>query len=126
MRGRSAAKGEADMCANMQPRRNDVDRLLVAMIAEVLLVCAVALGFFLQFDIPVTYATGIALSVLFAGSLICWRSQASSFAILGLSLLAVEAMLAVRFPTLVFPFAVADVILLVVVSGIWHTGEKDG
>jgi hypothetical protein len=113
------------MCANMQSRRSDVDRLLVAMIAEVLLICAVALGFFVQFSIPITYATGGALLMLFAGSLICWKSQAASFAILGLSLLAVEIMLALRFPIFVFPFAIADVIILIVVSGSWQTGEKE-
>ena len=113
------------MCANMHARKPEIDRLLVAMIAEVLLICAVALGFFVQFSIPISYATGGALLMLFAGSLLCWKSQAASFAILGLSLLAVEAMLALRFSVLVFPFAIADIVLLIVVAGAWHTGDKD-
>ena len=123
MRGSFAAKGEK-MCANVQARKTDADRLLIAMIAEVLLVCAVALGFFMQIDIPLAYSTGAMLFMLFAGLLLCWKSQTASFVILGLSLLAVETMLALRFPPLVLPFAIADVILLIVVSGAWHTGEK--
>ena len=85
----------------------------------------VALGFFMQSSVSITYGTGATLFMLFAGSLLCWKSQTASFVILGLSLLAVEIMLALRFPSLVFPFAIADVILLIVASGAWHTGEKD-
>jgi hypothetical protein len=105
-------------------KKEAIDHVLVAMIAEVLLICAATLAFFVQFNLPVTIATGCALVSIFAGSLLCWKSQAASFAILGISLLAVEIMLALRFPVLIFPFALVDVLLVMVLSGAWHTSEQ--
>ena len=99
------------------------DSVLVSMIAEVLLVCATSLVFFVQLDIPLTFATGGALGVLFIGSLLCWKSQAAAFAILALSLFAIEAILIQRFGVLLLPFAFVDIILLMAVSGFWRTGE---
>lgn len=113
------------MCADYHPRgREAVDSVLVAMVAEVLLICASVLGFFVQFDLPVYFATGGALAALFIGSVLCWKSPLAASAILALSLFAVEAMLATRFPLLLLPFAVVDIILVMVVAGVWHTGEQ--
>jgi hypothetical protein len=98
--------------------------MLVAMIAEVLLVCATALGFFVQFDLPVSVATGGALAVLFIGSVLCWKSQAAASAIIAISLLSVQAMLTLRFSILLLPFALADVILVMVVVGGYRAGEE--
>ncbi|MFA6328615.1 MAG: hypothetical protein WCY41_04160 [Candidatus Micrarchaeia archaeon] len=110
------------MCATY---RNDAaDSVLVAMIAEVLLVCATALGFFVQFDLPVSLATGGALAVLFIGSVLCWKSPLAASAVLAISLLCVQAMLTMRFPILLLPFALADIILVMVVAGGWHAGEQ--
>jgi hypothetical protein len=100
------------------------DHVLVAMIAEILLVCATALGFFVQFDLPISVATGSAIFVLFIGSLLCWKSQPAAYAILALSLLCVQAMLVLRFSLLLLPFALVDIILVMVVSGAWHAGEQ--
>ena len=112
------------MCAKYHAREKEaVDRVLVAMIAEVLLVCATALGFFVQFNLPISFATGGALAVLFIGSLLCWKSSAASIAILALSLLSVQIMLILRFPILLLPFTLVDLILVMVVSGFWNTGE---
>jgi len=94
------------------------------MVAEVLLICAVVLGFFVQFSLPASAATGGALLVLFIGSLLCWKSPVAATAILALSLLAVEAMLVLRFPVMLLPFALADIVLVMVVSGAWHAGEQ--
>ncbi|MFA6907993.1 MAG: hypothetical protein WC263_04160 [Candidatus Micrarchaeia archaeon] len=111
--------------ATYRARENEAaDSVLVAMVAEVLLVCATALGFFVQFNLPVTVATGGALAVLFIGSIFCWKSPLAASAILAISLLAVEAMLALRFPVLLLPFALADVILVMVVAGGYHAGEQ--
>lgn len=98
--------------------------MLVAMIAEILLVCATALGFFVQLDLPISVATGGAIFVLFIGSLLCWKSQPAAYAILALSLLCVQAMLVLRFSLLLLPFALADIILVMIVSGAWHAGEQ--
>lgn len=107
-------------------RRNDAaDRVLVAMVAEVLLICAVVLGFFVQFSLPASASTGGALLVLFIGSLLCWKSQLAASAILAASLIAVEAMLVLRFPILLLPFALADIVLVMMVSGAWHAGEQN-
>jgi hypothetical protein len=92
----------------------------MAMVAEVLLVCATALGFFVQFDLPLTFATGGALAVLFIGSVLCWKSQAAAGAILALSLLSVQAMIALRFPVLILPFALVDLVLVMVAFGGWR------
>jgi hypothetical protein len=100
------------------------DHVLVAMIAEILLICATALGFFVQFELPVSVATGGAIFVLFIGSLLCWKSQPAAYAILALSLLCVQAMLVLRFSLLLLPFALVDVILVMIVSGAWHAGEQ--
>ena len=113
------------MCAIYRTGGNDAaDSILVAMIAEVLLVCATVLGFFVQFNLPVSLATGGALAVLFIGSIFCWKSPLASSAILAISLLAVQIMLILRFPILLLPFALVDLILVMVVSGGWHTGER--
>jgi len=100
------------------------DRVLVAMIAEVLLICATALGFFVQFELPVSVATGGAIFVLFVGSLLCWKSQVAAYGILAISLLCVQAMLVMRFSLLMLPFALVDIILVMMVSGAWHAGEQ--
>jgi len=94
------------------------------MIAEVLLVCATVLGFFVQFNLPVSLATGGALAVLFIGSIFCWKSHLAASAILAISLLSVQVMLILRFPILLLPFALADIILVMVVAGGYHTGEQ--
>ena len=99
------------------------DSVLVAMVAEVLLICATSLVFFVQLDLPITFSTGGALGVLFIGSLLCWKSQAAAGAVLALSLLFIQAILIQRFGILLLPFAVVDIILLAIVSGFWHTGE---
>jgi len=99
------------------------DSVLVAMIAEVLLICATSLVFFVQLDLPIAFATGGALGVLFIGSLLCWKNQTAAGAILALSLLAIELILIQRFGVLLLPFAAVDIILVIVVSGFWHTGE---
>jgi len=113
------------MCATYRARENDAaDSVLVAMIAEVLLVCATALGFFVQFSLPITLATGGALAVLFIGSIFCWKSPLAASAILAISLLAVQAMLILRFPIIMLPFALVDIILVMVVAGGWHAGEQ--
>ena len=94
------------------------------MIAEVLLVCATVLGFFVQFNLPVSLATGGALAVLFIGSIFCWKSPLAASAILAISLLSVQVMLILRFPVLLLPFALVDIILVMVVAGGYHTGEQ--
>ncbi|MCX6771988.1 MAG: hypothetical protein NTX79_08130 [Candidatus Micrarchaeota archaeon] len=113
------------MCAIHRARENAaVDGILLAMIAEVLLVCATALGFFVQLDLPIAFATGGALAVLFIGSVFCWKSRTAASAILALSLAYVQIMLITRFPILLLPFALVDVITVMIVSGVWHTGEQ--
>jgi len=62
--------------------------------------------------------------VLFIGSLLCWKNQVAALAILAISLFSVEAMLALRFPMLLLPFALADIVVVMVVSGAWHAGEQ--
>ena len=100
-----------------------VDSVLVAMIAEVLLICATALGFFVQFNLPVSVATGCALGVLFIGSVLCWKSTVAASAILAISLLSVQIMLILRFPILMLPFALVDIVILMVVAGGWHAED---
>ena len=113
------------MGADYHSRKNEAaDSILVAMIAEVLLICATALGFFVQFSLPISFATGGALAVLSIGSVLCWKGQAEASAILVLSLLAVQIMLIMRFSILLFPFALADIILVMIVAGGWHAGEQ--
>ena len=113
------------MFAEHHSGRNDAaESILVAMVAEVLLVCATALGFFVQLDLPVSLATGGALAVLFVGSVLCWKSQMAAGAILAISLLFVQVMLITRFPVLLVPFALVDIILVVVVAGGYHAGEQ--
>ena len=113
------------MCATYHMGKNEaVDSVLVAMIAEVLLICATALGFFVQFNLPVSVATGCALAVLFIGSILCWKNPLAASAILAISLLSVQVMLITRFPILMLPFALVDIILVMVVSGGWHAGEQ--
>lgn len=124
LRGSFAPRGDMLMCAGYHlEEREATDRVLVAMIAEVLLICATALGFFVQFNLPISFATGGALAVLFIGSLLCWKSQMAASAILAVSLLAVQIMLIMRFPILLLPFALIDLLLVMVVSGGWHIGE---
>ena len=114
------------MCATHRARESDAtDRVLVAMIAEVLLVCATALGFFVQFNLPISLATGGAVAVLFIGSVLCWKSSFAASAILAISLLCVQIMLITHFSLLLLPFALVDMILLMVVSGGYHIGERD-
>ena len=112
------------MCATYHTGRNEAaDSVLVAMIAEVLLICATALGFFVQFNLPVSVATGCALVVLFIGSMLCWKSSLAASAILAISLISVQVMLILRFPILMLPFALVDIVILMVVAGGWHAGE---
>jgi hypothetical protein len=113
------------MCAIYRARENDAaDRVLVAMIAEVLLVCATALAFFVQFNLPISVATGCALAVLFIGSIFCWKSALAATAILAISLLSVQIMLILRFPILLLPFALVDIVLVMVVAGGYQAGEQ--
>ena len=115
------------MCATYRAGERDaVDGVLVAMIAEVLLVCATALGFFVQFNLPVAVATGAAIAVLFIGSILCWKSPLAASAILAVSLLCVQIMLILRFPILLLPFALVDIILVMTVVGGYHAGERAG
>jgi len=100
------------------------DSVLVAMIAEVLLVCATALGFFVQFNLPISFATGGALAVLFIGSILCWKSTMAATGILALSLLAVQIMLVLRFPLLLLPFALVDIVLVMIVAGGGAAGDQ--
>ena len=113
------------MFAEHHSGRNDAaESILVAMVAEVLLVCATALGFFVQFNLPISMATGGALAVLFIGSAFCWKSQLAASAILAISLIAVQVMLITRFPILLPPFALVDIILVMVVAGGYRAGEQ--
>ena len=109
---------------NQHWRWEAVDSVLVSMIAEALLVCATVLVFFVQMNLPAFFATGGALGVLAIGSVLCWKNQATASAILALSLLCVQAVLAMHFPLLLLPFALVDIILVMVVAGFWHTGEQ--
>ncbi len=112
------------MCADYHSRKNEAaDSVLVAMIAEILLVCATALGFFVQFNLPVSVATGCALLVLFVGSVLCWKSSIAATVILAISLLSVQIMLILRFPILMLPFALVDIVILMIVAGGWHAGD---
>ena len=112
------------MCATYHMGKNEAaDSVLVAMIAEILLICATALGFFVQFNLPVSVATGCALGVLFIGSVLCWKSTVAASAILAISLLSVQIMLILRFPILMLPFALVDIVILMIVAGGWHAGD---
>lgn len=108
----------------MKRKREAVDGALVAMVAEVMLVCAAILLFFVQLSLPISVSTGGALLALFAGSLLCWRSQAAAIVVLAVSLIVSQAILALHFAILLLPFAMADVIIVMVVSGAWHAGEQ--
>jgi len=123
---RAAARRVNAMRATYNANQNDAAvRVLVAMIAEVLLVCATVLFFFVQFNLPVSLATGGALAVLFTGTIFCWRSSFAASAILAISLLCVQIILALHFSILVIPFALVDIVLVMVVSGGYRIGEPD-
>lgn len=96
--------------------KEGADRIFVAMVAEILLVCAVFLAFFVQFEMPLTIATAGAIFVLLVGSLLCWKGKIYSIAVLVLSLLAVQIMLISHFPILLLPFAAADVLALMLAT----------
>lgn len=97
--------------------------VLVTIASEVFLVCAVVLVFFVHFQLPMTIASAASLAGLFIGSLLAWQKYRNALAILLLSLVAVQVVLLKFSEILIFPFVLADIIILVIALGSWKPAE---
>jgi len=94
------------------PEDETANRVLVTVAAEVLLACAVALGLFVYSQLPIAYSTGIALVLLFVGSVFCWKSYSAAQIVLVLSLLVTEFVVLTYFGWLLLPFIVLDIVVV--------------
>ncbi len=65
-------------------------RVLVSMVAEILLICAVVMGLFIYLRVPAETGTPVVIVLFFIGSIFCWKSFSNSQIILLLSLAVME------------------------------------
>lgn len=113
------------MAANIFGMDEDEARsyVLVTVAAEVFLICAVVLVFFVHLQLPVSIASAGALASLFIGSLLSWQKYRNAKFILFLSLVAMQVVLLKFSEILVFPFVFLDIIVLVFALGSWNSPE---
>ena len=94
-----------------------VDRLLITVVAQVLLICAALVLFFVYLDLPIFMASGMSLTLLVFGSLFCWKNFLAARLVLMFSLIAIELALVeyepfALVPSIALDLAVAFIILI--------------
>lgn len=92
---------------------SNINRVLLAIAAQIFLICATLLLFFVHIKIPMLSASAASLVVLAVGSILCWKSLLASKLILLLSLLGIEVVALSFEPELLLPSAAANVIVAV-------------
>lgn len=98
--------------------------MLVTVAAEVFLVCAVVLVFFVHLRLSMDIASAGALASIFIGSLLSWQKYQNAKIILLLSLVAMQAVLLKFSEALIFPFVFMDILILVMALGSWKPAEE--
>jgi len=88
-------------------------RMAIASIAEVFLVCAAVLLFFVQFRLPLSVSTSATLVFVFAGSILCWKSVLFAEMMLFASLLGTQYVLLGHFPGLLAVFVLVDLFVII-------------
>lgn len=96
-----------------------LNRMLVSVSAEIMLVCATTLLFFAYFRFELFLATVAAIFVFFFGSIFCWRSFTYSQTILLISMAATEFVLLDFLPFLLIPFILLDLLVVFLLSRMW-------
>jgi hypothetical protein len=100
------------------------DRIFLAALAEILLVCTAVLLFFAYLTLPIEIATAACVFVLFIGTLLCWKSTTASEAIMVIGLFGSQYILVSYFSQLLLPFLIFDVLVLFTMTRIWY-GQHD-
>ncbi|MCX8198320.1 MAG: hypothetical protein N3F07_03990 [Candidatus Micrarchaeota archaeon] len=100
-----------------------LNRMIITMSSQLLLVCATVLVFFAYLQPPIFLATAACLLVFFAGSVFCWKSLASAQTILLLSLLTTQFILMQYFDYLLVPFLLLDIFLVLAFARSWNPKE---
>ena len=85
-----------------------VDRLLITVVAQVMLICAALVLFFVYLQLPIFVASGLSLALLVFGSLFCWKSFLAARLVLVLSLIAIELALVEYEPSALVPSIALD------------------
>ena len=91
---------------------SDVNRLIITVSAEILLICACIVLFFAYLKLPISTASGLSLVLLLGGSFLCWRSFFSAQLILLFSLLAIEIAIIDFEPNFFFPALIISIFVL--------------
>ncbi len=114
------------MAANIFGMDEDEARshVLVTVAAEVFLVCAVVLVFFVHLRLSMDIASAGSLASLFIGSLLSWQKYRNAKIILFLSLVAVQVVLLKFSEILFFPFVFVDILILASALGSWKPAEE--
>ncbi|MCX8195047.1 MAG: hypothetical protein N3G22_03005 [Candidatus Micrarchaeota archaeon] len=90
-------------------------RIATLAVAEVLLICASVLVFFVLFDLPPTLSAGGALLSFFSLSIFSIISLGFARVVLLGSLAAMQIALLLHFPFLLLPFVLIDAVALIAV-----------
>lgn len=88
-------------------------QMAIASIAEVLLMCASVLLFFVYLKLPLSVSTSATLVFLFAGSVFCWKNVLFSEIVFFCSLLATQYVLLSYFPGLLVLFCLIDLFVII-------------
>lgn len=105
-------------------KEGPLNRVLVTVIAELLLVCATVLLLFGYLKLPISVSTFAALVMFFAGAILCWRSFIMAQALLLASLLAVEFVLFGYFDWLLPAFLLVDLLALLLLLRAWQPKDE--
>lgn len=104
---------------------DSLNAVLVAVIAEIALICATALVFFAYLKLPLSLATALSLFVFFLGSLACWKGFGKAQMVFFISIMACEFVLVSYFDWLLPGFIVFDLIAVLVFMRIWQPRNEE-
>jgi hypothetical protein len=96
-----------------------LNRMLVSVSAEIMLICATVLLLFAYFRIDLFLATIASIFVFFFGSIFCWKSFTYSQTVLLFSMAATEFVLLDFLPYFLIPFILLDLLAIFILSKMW-------
>ena len=100
------------------------DHITIIALAEIMMICAALLLFFVLLDLPFTIATGGALFVIFTGSVIFWKNTVVAEIAFFFSLFISQFVLFGYFQWLIIPFILVDIATIFVFTKIFYSHDE--
>jgi hypothetical protein len=98
-----------------QMHHENLNRLLLTVASQTLLICAVLVLFFSYLRLSLEIASGFALTLLLGGSLLCWRNFFAARAMLILSMIGIEVAILAYEPDLAVPAVLLNLVVAAII-----------